>query len=201
MKIICFEGINGCGKSTIIKMLKQYFEEKEYSVCTVVNPGTTKLGELIRPIARQVDELIDPLVQLFLFCATKTHLVKTILEDPDHNSMYDICLMDRFWLSTYVYQVIIGKCDYGLFVKAFMQTYFIPELLILIDADPEKSLVRAKGDSGFEQLEIVKQARQGYLTAVRDLEIFGGKHVVLDHESLNVLVEQSKNVIEQVLDI
>lgn len=199
MKTVCLEGINGCGKSTIIKTLVQILGQEGVRVLTVVNPGTTELGNIIRPLARQVKEKIDPLTQLFLFCATKTHLINTTLFNIDNIKNYDICLMDRFWLSTYVYQVVLGGCDYGIFVKAFKSTNFVPDHLVLIDADPSISLGRAKGDSKFEELEIANYAREEYKNAVENLEIFGKECSVLYSGDLESLTESCYTIVKQVL--
>ena len=51
-KIISFEGLDGVGKSTILKQVQRKLEKDGYSVLVIREPGTTQLSEKIRKLVK-----------------------------------------------------------------------------------------------------------------------------------------------------
>ncbi len=73
---ITFEGIEGSGKSTQLRLLKEYLEKKGASVLALREPGGTALGERVRSMLLTVgEEEIDPRAELFLYEACRAQLV------------------------------------------------------------------------------------------------------------------------------
>ena len=70
-KLITFEGIEGCGKSTLAKELYEYLKNKNYKVVFTREPGGGKLGEKIREILLNNELEIPDYSELFLFLASR----------------------------------------------------------------------------------------------------------------------------------
>jgi dTMP kinase len=77
---ITIEGIEGCGKSTQIKMLAGYLREKGYSVVVTREPGGTPLAERIRGLLMENnEEPVAPLTELFLYEAARAQHVNRVV--------------------------------------------------------------------------------------------------------------------------
>ncbi|MGB3945310.1 MAG: AAA family ATPase [Candidatus Saccharimonadales bacterium] len=138
--LICLEGANGVGKSTIIERLRIDFPDAIFTHL----PGATKLGKILRPIVRKTGEWVDLNDQTaFLLYAAEMHdFVASLAEMKDQ-----LVFCDRWMLSTWVYQApLVGpELTYQCLPK------FCPDLLIYFTGDPVQCLKRAKGDSGWEK--------------------------------------------------
>lgn len=171
---ITFEGIEGCGKSTQMGLLKAHLLKKGLDVITVREPGGTGLGERIRSILTSTGAGISPWAELFLFEACRAELVKETIRPALDNGVTVIC--DRFTDSTLAYQGF-GR---GLAKEAISAVNALatgglkPGITFLIDCPPEVGLERAwsriRGKEGaredrFEKEDISfhKKVREGYL--------------------------------------
>lgn len=100
--LITFEGIDGCGKSSQISLLKAYLEQSGYDVQLFREPGGTKLSEHIRDILLDKNQEIHPLAEMLLFSAARAQLtaekIRPLLADGV------IVILDRFYDSTTAYQ-------------------------------------------------------------------------------------------------
>ncbi|QSR87191.1 dTMP kinase [Candidatus Methylacidiphilum infernorum] len=104
-RFISFEGSEGCGKTTQIRLLKKRLEDHGQKVVIVREPGTTKLGEKLRRILKHSSLSLYPLTELFLFEASRVELTKQVIEPEMAKNSW--ILADRFVDSTLVYQGII----------------------------------------------------------------------------------------------
>jgi len=100
--LISFEGIDGCGKSTQIKLLREYFNKKGVEFSVFREPGGTEISEKIRSLLLHETEDMDPTTELLLFSAARSQLVaeKIIPRLKDG----EIVILDRFFDSTTAYQ-------------------------------------------------------------------------------------------------
>lgn len=106
MKIIEIEGITGAGKTTLIEPLKRLIEDElNLSVMIAKEPGLTPLGENIRSLLiGDFLRALNPLTEMFLFLANRADIHYKYLQD---NKDYDVVLFDRYYASTFVYQVAV----------------------------------------------------------------------------------------------
>ena len=144
-KLITFEGLDGCGKSTQLEKATDWFNEHGYSVHKTCQPGGTIIGEQIRSILLNPEhEELEQESELLLYLADRIqHLEESIL--PAKNAG-KIVLCDRFHDSTVAYQgygrglnlesieAIFAKC-----IKPHM-----PDLTILLNISPETVASRLK---------------------------------------------------------
>ena len=175
-KFITLEGGEGTGKSTQIKLLAEYLQDKGIGVVTTKEPGGTPLGQEIRRllVTGEQDKL-DAIGEALLFFADRhIHLVKKIWPAIKKGQWV---LSDRFADSTIAYQC------YGYENKVSRETLdelykiavgsFKPDLTIILDIDPkvgiERSLHKAAGEKvkeiRFEGIDISfhERLRKGYL--------------------------------------
>ena len=78
-KLITFEGIDGSGKSTQIRLLNEWFQSKEIKTTNIREPGGTNISEVIRKILLDNNNQIDSVSETLLFLASRSQLVNEII--------------------------------------------------------------------------------------------------------------------------
>lgn len=100
--LISFEGIDGCGKSTQIDLLKNYLEINDLTYSVFREPGGSEVSEKIRELLLHDSQEMDSITELLLFSAARSQLIKEkvipLLERDE------IVILDRFYDSTTAYQ-------------------------------------------------------------------------------------------------
>jgi dTMP kinase len=99
---ITFEGIDGCGKSTQMRMLASELRLRGLEVVTTREPGGTPLGTRVRKLLLDTDEQVDPLAELLLYAADRAQHVRTLVR-PALDSGHFV-LSDRYADATTAYQ-------------------------------------------------------------------------------------------------
>ncbi len=142
---LTFEGMDGCGKTTQIRLFAQYLRENGRQVVETVEPGGTEIGRQIRRVLLDpANTAIQPRTELLLYFASRAQNVDEVIR-PALNAG-NVVLCDRFTDSTLVYQ----GCGRGLESSVVMDLDRIacrglrPATTVLIDIDLETSLSRAK---------------------------------------------------------
>ena len=170
-KFITFEGSEGSGKSTQIKLAQKYLEAKGGKVLFLREPGGVRISEKIREI------LLDPETrdmsgecETLLYMAARTQLTAEVLIPALKKGAVVLC--DRFLDSTVAYQgyglgVNIGKIKA---IGAFATQGVQPDLTFLFDIDAKEGLARiARPKDRIEQrgLGYHGRVKQGYLAIAR----------------------------------
>ncbi len=169
-KFITFEGPEGCGKSTQIKLLSEALTKEGRLVLTTREPGGTDVGEEIREILMNPEyvELTD-LTEVFLYEAARAQLVNEVIVPALDSGQIVLC--DRFSESTLAYQGYGGKISVEWIQKIDQMARggLSPDLTLFIDVDPEVGLKRARASEKEidrleeKDLEYHKRVYQGYL--------------------------------------
>jgi dTMP kinase len=140
---ISFEGIDGSGKSTQTKLLKQQLEILGYDVILTREPGGSPGAEEIRALVLQGDpDRWSAYTEILLFTAARRdHLERTIQPALDAGK---IVICDRFADSTRMYQGL-SRGDLRATVDKLHSLVIgvEPDLTLVIDMDPSKGLSRA----------------------------------------------------------
>jgi dTMP kinase len=76
---ITFEGIDGCGKSTQLRLLASELRVRGLEVIATREPGGTTLGQRLRAALLDVEEQVDPLAELLVFAADRAQHVRSVL--------------------------------------------------------------------------------------------------------------------------
>jgi dTMP kinase len=99
---ITFEGIDGCGKSTQLRLLASELRLRGVPVVATREPGGTTLGQKLRTALLDVQEQVDPLAELLVFAADRAqHVRKHLLPALAENQ---VVLSDRYADATVAYQ-------------------------------------------------------------------------------------------------
>jgi len=174
---VTFEGIEGSGKSTQMKLLKEYLEKRGHSVLSLREPGGTALGESVRSLLLTVsDEEISPPAELFLYEACRAQLVANVIRPALSEGVIVLC--DRFTDSTVAYQGYGRGIDVR-HIESMNETAsggLSPDITFFLDIEAEAGLERAwsrlnksKGEGAkedrFEREELAfhERVRSGFL--------------------------------------
>lgn len=101
-KFITFEGIDGSGKSTQMRMLASDLRLKGYTVLTTMEPGGTPLGRRLREAFLETEENVSPLAELMLFAADRAQHVDFLIKPAINEGK--IVISDRYADATFAYQ-------------------------------------------------------------------------------------------------
>ncbi|MBL6820279.1 MAG: dTMP kinase [SAR86 cluster bacterium] len=171
---ISFEGIEGSGKSTQIKLLREFLNQEGLSPVVIREPGGTQIGEKVRDIfLTKTDEHFDPLTEVLLLYASRkqldTNVIKPALKDGK------IVIADRFADATVAYQAY-GKDVSKDFIAQLHSDLEIsnPDLTFFIDISPELSKARISDRESdrmeSESTEFFSKVRSGYQACANNSE-------------------------------
>ncbi len=100
--LLSFEGIDGCGKSTQIKLLQNYLKNTGYKSYLFREPGGTEVSEKIRSLLLHESDELDPVSEMLLFSAARSQLIAEKVIPLIKKG--EIVILDRFYDSTTAYQ-------------------------------------------------------------------------------------------------
>ena len=166
-KFITFEGVDGAGKSSLLKLLTDYFDGNSIDYVIAREPGGSKVSEELRNILKDNKKRMCLRTEILLFSASRAELVETFIK-PNLNAG-KIVLCDRFYDSTRVYQGYAnGISDKQIMdITSFATDGIEPDITFLLDIDPKVSLSRREKDSSdrFEvrDMSYHNMVRDGYL--------------------------------------
>lgn len=176
---VCFEGGDGSGKTTQVRLLTEVLQQRGREVVVTRQPGGTPLGEQIRELVLHGDH-VSPRAEALLFAADKAHhvdqLIKPALADGK------VVITDRYVDSSITYQGTgrgLGREEI-MALQHWAVGGLLPDLTIVLDVSPE--LGRERRGHAPDRLESEADAfhaavRRGYLElAASDPE----RYLVLD---------------------
>jgi dTMP kinase len=170
-KLITFEGLDGCGKSTQLEKVTDWLNAQGYSVLKTRQPGGTIIGQQIRSILLNPEhEELQPESELLLYLADRIqHLQELILPAKTAGK---IVLCDRFHDSTVAYQGYGRGLNLNSIesIVAHCIKPYAPDLTILLNISPETVDSRLerrqehveKDRLDLESLSFFKRVAQGF---------------------------------------
>lgn len=172
---ITFEGGEGAGKSTQVRMLQQKLLAAGHDVLLTREPGGSKGAENIREllVAGSVDRWDVLTEALLVFAARRDHLEKTI---KPALAKGQIVICDRFLDSTYAYQGVAGGLDSQIIdqLAEIVVAQTLPDLTFILDMPVDAGLARAQARDGqaigrFEQKGVAfhQKLREGFLVRAK----------------------------------
>lgn len=171
-RFIVFDGNEGCGKSTQAKLLQEALLQRQIHSILVRDPGTTRIGELIRAILLNPDhDEMSMRCEMLLYMAARAQMMKQMIQPALDAGQWVIS--DRFVSSTLAYQLggdgltadeirTVGQIAIG---------HRWPDLTIILDMPVERSIARVqRAKDRIEQrpIEYHARVRQNFLEQARN---------------------------------
>ena len=168
-KLIVFEGVEGCGKTTQMQLCSQWLESLNISVVLTREPGGTELGKDLRRLLleKSPNKPVGEVTELLLYAADRAQHIEEELKPNLATGKYILC--DRYTDSTIAYQGY-GR---GLNMSIINQLNQIStgglesDLTIWLDVDVEVGLSRKRGQATLDRIEqetiaFHRRVQQGY---------------------------------------
>ena len=170
-KFIAFDGGEGCGKTTQIGLLRDRLTSIGVRVLAVRDPGTTRIGELIRAILLNPDHNeMGMRCEMLLYMAARAQMMHEVIR-PALDSGTTV-LTDRFVSSTLSYQ--LGgdglTSDEILATAKIALRDRLPDLTIILDMPPDRAIervMRAKDRIEQRPLAYHQQVRANFLSQAK----------------------------------
>lgn len=170
-KFITFEGIDGSGKSTQLRMLAGDLRQRGLDVLTSCEPGGTPLGRRLRETFLEAEETVAPMAELLLFAADRAQHVELLIKPALAEGR--VVISDRYADATFAYQ----GAGRGFDVDTVNQVIHLatgglkPDLTVFFDIPIETALQRRNSRSeeersnrmDFEAAEFYERVREAYL--------------------------------------
>jgi dTMP kinase len=170
---IAFEGIDGSGKTTQIKLLSEHLKQEGIKVYTTFEPTDSPIGSIITNIFRQRIESDHKTIAGLFVADRLDHLLnKTngILKKLQEGFTV---ITDRYYLSSYAYQGAHVPVDWVIQANALSAELLRPDLNIFIDITPETGMQRLNNSRSnielFETTENLKLVRAQYFEVIERL--------------------------------
>jgi len=171
-KLITFEGIDGSGKSTQIKLISDILHKNNIDNIVIREPGGTEISEKIRDILLDNDNTISKYTEALLFLSSRSQLVNEVIKPALDRGCYILC--DRYIDSTIAYQGYGRGIDLSqikvLNDLAIESIY--PDITFILDINVNTSLSRrlTKSKDRMEQVNenFLIKVRKAYLEIADD---------------------------------
>lgn len=166
MPFIVFEGLDGSGKSTLIKGLHAELDQRSLPLVITREPGGTPLGEEVRTLLlRTTGEPPCPRAEALLYQAGRAQHVDKVIRPALARKDWVLC--DRFTASSVAFQGA-GRDLYAseiIWLNRFSTQELEPDLNVLLDLSVEESLKRLKGRG--QEIDRFEQEDQAFHERVR----------------------------------
>lgn len=152
-KLIVFEGAEGAGKTTQLRLLAERLTARGVECVAVREPGGTPVGDIIRELLLDPQATIAPAAEALLFMASRAELVSR--EVGPKLERGNVVIVDRFFLSTYAYQVV-GRGLAEAEVRAANRLAtggLVPDLTLLLDVPVALGMERADSRGSRDRME------------------------------------------------
>ena len=197
-KFITFEGIDGCGKSTQVKKLVEFFNKTKKTAIFVREPGGTQISEEIREILlnRHLEDISDR-TEALLITGSRSQLTHEIIIPNLNKGLHVVA--DRYSDSTLAYQGGGRQIDIEWLIRLNQfATYNIePNVTFYIDVLPEEALKRKNQEKDrieMAGIELQSRVRNAYLEIAKR---FQSRYLIIDgHYSIDnihdIIISQIK---------
>ncbi len=151
--LIVFEGSEGAGKTTQLAMLAGRLRAEGIEILPLREPGGTSLGDAIRSILLDPGQHISPASEALLFMASRAEIVGQQIDPALARGV--VVLMDRFFLSTYAYQIFgRGLPETGIrSANALAAGRLVPDLTLVLEVPATEGMERATARGAHDRIE------------------------------------------------
>ncbi len=192
---ITFEGPDGSGKTTQIRLLAEYLNAKGYPVVMTREPGGTRISEDIRTIILDPENKeMDDMTEALLYAAARAQHVAQLIKPSVEEGK--IVLSDRFMDSSIAYQGYGRELgDKIRIINEYAVAGMHPDLTFFLDLSAEAGISRANKRQKLDRLEqesiaFHKKVYEGYLELSK---IYSDRYVIID--ASRSIEEISKDIV------
>jgi len=169
---ITFEGIDGSGKSTQLRLVANFLREQGCAPLLTREPGGTTIGLRLRAALLDANEEVDPLTELLVFAADRAQHVRKVLRPALAKG--DVVISDRYADATMAYQGAGRGFDLSLVTQivTLATDGLVPDLTLLFDVSVNESTSRTTRRSNarnkldrmdIEHSDFHQRVREAYL--------------------------------------
>jgi dTMP kinase len=168
-KLIVFEGVEGCGKTTQMQLCFQWLESLNISVLLTREPGGTALGKDLRALLleKSLSKPVGEITELLLYAADRAQHIEEELKPNLDTGKFILC--DRYTDSTIAYQGYGRGLDMSLInnLNQIATGGLKSDITIWLDVDVEVGLSRKRGQTKLDRIEqetmdFHRRVQQGY---------------------------------------
>ena len=172
-KFIVFEGLDGCGKTTLMNLVQQRLSEvcKERRVFDTREPSDHLPGMICRGVSKRTI-VLDPESEALMYASDRfEHVTKEILPQLE---LGNHVLCDRYYFSSFAYQTLSNRLDDLLAYNRRVMELAKADAVLYIDVSPEecerrRTLHRA-AEELYEKVEQARLIRDNYFAAFERLK-------------------------------
>lgn len=166
---LVFEGLDGSGKSTLIRGLESELTARGFAFRQTREPGGTPLAEDIRKLLLRTDaEIPVPATELLLYAASRAQHVAGVIQPALRSGQWVLC--DRFSASSVSFQSFARGVDRLTvdWLNTFAQQGSAPDLYVLVDVTVDESFRRqAKRQGEGQKADRMESEKRDFHEAVR----------------------------------
>lgn len=208
----CFDGIDGSGKTTQVRMFCEWLATMRFAVNLVRDPGTTPLGERLRALLLQAKRTEDPgetadvaisaKAETLLYMAARAQLVEEAVLPAQ--ARREIVVADRFLLANLAYQGHGRGADLDRMrqIGAWVVGDSWPDVTFLLDVPADRALARIERKHDrieAEGPEFMERVRQGFLEEAR---LYPGRVEIIDaNDSPEAMQTRIRTIATSLLDL
>lgn len=173
-KFITFEGCEGSGKSTHVKLFTEYLDKKGIGYLFLREPGGTAISEKIRSIILDVEnnEMCD-YAEALLYASARAQLITEKII-PALNSG-KLVIVDRYIDSSFAYQGYARGLgvDYVKKINSYAIENCMPDCTVFLNISPSQAFERKGGADKDDRLELSgsdfhQKVYEGYLKLIEE---------------------------------
>jgi dTMP kinase len=199
---IVFEGIDGSGKSTQVKLLKESLTNDGHKIYNTFEPTDSPIGSLIRNIFNRRIQSDNRTIAALFVADRLDHLlnpINGILKKL--NEGYTV-ICDRYYFSSYAYHSDDLSLNWLVEANSQSKDLLKPDINLFIDIDPEISMERLNKDRSsleiFENIEKLKKVKEKYYEAFNYLKDCENISIINGNQSIEKV---NQDILKEIKDL
>ena len=198
--LVTFEGGEGCGKSTQIKLFTEFLKKNKFRFVVSREPGGTPVCEEIRKVLLSSKSEITSKAEFLLFSSARAQHVAEVVKPSLEQGK--VVILDRFYDSSFAYQGYAGNLEVKEIeeITKFAIDGCVPDLTIIFDISYEDGIKRKNADVNLKTLDRIESKGERYHNKVRA----GYLQIAHDNPDRVVVLDATKTkeeIFEEVQDI
>lgn len=194
-KFVVFEGLDGSGQSTQVRLLAEFLESKGYKVLKTKEPTIdSRAGKMIRKVLSEKEKISQKELQELFAQDRKEHLESLIVPALKDNK---IVICDRYFFSSFSYGMAANLSHQWL--KEINNKFLMPDLVFFLDVKPEVCIQRIRnrgeGEKLFEKKKILEQVYQNYKKTFEEFKNQCKIYFIDGEESIEEVFVKVKEII------